>query len=62
MSMSGTQLKALAVEAFGARGWQLSLARLCHVDASTIRRWANKEKLSPRQEASIRFAIATMQD
>jgi hypothetical protein len=39
--MQPNELTALAVELFGAYGWQTRLAERLEVDGSTVRRWVS---------------------
>lgn len=41
--MTGTELKRIAIKAYGQRGWQKQLAQALGRDVSTVRRWVESD-------------------
>jgi hypothetical protein len=58
--MNGQRLKEIAIELWGERGWEKSLAAFLKVDVSSIRRWVTREKEIPGPvEAAINLHLSS---
>lgn len=45
--MNGSNLKEIAIKAYGERGWQRSLATYLSCDVSSVRRWVSGKSPVP---------------